>query len=249
MTHLTLRFYGDLGDFLPYRRRGREFAHEVEGSPSVKDVIEALGVPHTEVDVILANGASVDFTYRVGEGDLVVVYPAGVAPEGIELNHLQPALPAEPRFILDVHLGRLAAYLRMLGYDTWYATEAEDADLAERAEREGRVLLTRDVGLLKRGSVQLGAFVRGAEPERQLVEVARRFRLSGTFAPFTRCLGCNGPLAAAEKAAVLDRLPPKVSALYDEFQQCGSCGHVYWKGTHHQHMLALIERVDRARGT
>jgi uncharacterized protein with PIN domain len=190
MTRLTLRFHGELNESLPRRRRDREVAHDVEGSPAVKDVIEALGVPHTEVDAIVVNDAA-DFAYRVRDGDAVAVYPRGWKPAGIVQRHLQPPLPAEPRFVLDVHLGRLAAYLRMLGFDSWYATGAEDAALAELAEREGRILLTRDVGLLKRGNVQIGAFLRASDPERQLAEILERFQLSAMSAPFTRCLRCN----------------------------------------------------------
>jgi uncharacterized protein with PIN domain len=244
MARLTLRFFGELNDFLPYVRRARAFELTVEGSPAVKDVIESLGVPHTEVDDIITNGASVDFAYRVHNGEAINVYPVGWPVEMSSDLHLQLPPPTEPRFILDVHLGRLAAYLRMLGFDSWYANQCDDDELAARAEREGRILLTRDVGLLKRGNVLHGHFVHATTPELQIHEVAHRYALGDKLRPFTLCLRCNGLLVPAARETVMSQLPPKVRDAHDEFQQCSACGHIYWKGTHFERMQRLIDRIS-----
>jgi len=242
MNTLTMRFHGNLNDFLPYARRERAFAVSVEGRPAVKDVIEAVGVPHPDVDMIVANDVSVDFRYIVRAGDLIEVFPVGVAVTLTPMRHLCLAPPA-PRFVLDVHLGRLAAYLRLLGFDTRYANACDDDVLARIAHDEERILLTRDVGLLKRGAVIYGAFIRETQPERQAAEVMRRFRLLGAVRPFARCLSCNGLLAPAARTAVAGRVPERILTEFDRFQVCGACGKVFWPGSHYQRMQGLIARL------
>ncbi|HLY32058.1 MAG TPA: Mut7-C RNAse domain-containing protein, partial [Ktedonobacterales bacterium] len=158
-------------------------------------------------------------------------------------QRVTPAIPIEPRFVLDVHLGRLAAYLRMLGFDTLYENHCDDDVLARISSEQARILLTRDVGLLKRGVVVYGYFVRATQPEAQLAEVARRYRLLGLIQPFARCLRCNGLLAPAPKAEVADVLPPNVRDDYEEFRRCQACEQVYWRGTHYQRMQRVIARL------
>lgn len=243
MAQVTIRFYAELNDFLPRERRQRPFTVTVAGQPTVKDLVESLGVPHTEIELIVVHGVSVDFTYTVREGDAISVYPVFESLDVTPLLRVRPQPLREPRFVLDVHLGRLATYLRMLGFDTRYENDADDPTLARVSAEEHRILLTRDRGLLKRGTVTHGYYVRETNPERQLAEVCRRFDLAGAIAPFSRCLRCNGPLVAAPKATVLDRLPPRVRAEYDEFQACPSCGGVFWQGTHYQRMRQLIARL------
>lgn len=248
MTRLTIQFYGEIEEFLPLARRGHTFAYEVEGTPAVKDVIEALGPPHTEVGAILANGAPVTFAYQVQEGDDIAVSAVSLANEVAPEQRVCPPLPATQRFVLDVHLGRLAAYLRMLGFDTLYENHCDDDVLARISSEQQRILLTRDVGLLKRGVVVYGYFVRATQPEAQLGEVAHRYHLLGGIQPFARCMRCNGFLAPVAKAEVAESLPANVLADYDEFRRCQSCGQVYWRGTHFQRMQALIARLTEAGG-
>jgi uncharacterized protein len=182
---------------------------------------------------------TVHFTYRPAAGDVIDAYPPAAHPPA---RPLRPPL-GSPRFICDVHLGRLAAYLRMLGYDTLYSNDQDDALLAAIAGAEGRVLLTRDRGLLKRSAVVYGAFVRATDPEAQLREVARRFALHPAATAFQRCLRCNGLISPVAKAAILDQLPPKTQRYYDAFWRCGACGQIYWRGSHVQQMQAVIDRV------
>jgi uncharacterized protein with PIN domain len=217
----------------------------VHGEPAVKDVIEAAGVPHPEVDVILVNGQPVTFAYRVHPGDEIAAYPVDAAGGDTAHpgQHLQPPITSEPRFVLDTHLGRLAAYLRLLGLDAAYDNHRTDEELADCASREDRILLTRDVGLLKRGAIRQGHFVRATHPAQQLHEVVLRYDLTRFLRPFTRCLRCNTPLAPVAASAVADRLPPAVRTRQHEFWRCPACERVYWRGSHYQRMLALVERL------
>lgn len=243
MKHASFRFYAELNDFLPSDRRAISFVHAFEGNPSVKDVIEALGVPHPEVELILVNGASVDFSHPVQDGDRISVYPVFESIDIGPLVRVRPRPLREPRFVLDAHLGRLATHLRMLGFDTLYRNDYQDEELARVSAGEERILLTRDRGLLKRREVTRGYYVRETHSGRQLSEVMRRFDLRGGMSPFRRCLRCNGLLQPVSKEMVLDRLPPRTKATYDEFHVCGSCGRVYWKGSHYRRMEGFIERV------
>jgi uncharacterized protein len=178
----TVFLHGDLVDFLPAWQRSEDPAvleRSFDGHPAVKDVLEALGVPHPEVAALAVSGVPVGLDQRLHDGDRVEAWPAAQAAA----LGLVPALAqapedaADPSFVVDGHLGRLAAHLRMLGFDTWYRSDAADDLLAAMAATERRILLTRDRGLLKRSIVRRGAFVRSDRPVEQLVEVARRFGL------------------------------------------------------------------------
>ncbi len=243
------RFYAELNDFLPAERRQRTFIHPFELSGSIKDMIEALGVPHTEVDLILVNGRSVDFSYLVRDGDRISVYPVFESLDITPLIRLRPDPLRETRFVLDVHLGRLATYLRILGFDTLYRNDYADEELARISSSEGRILLTRDRGLLKRSVVTHGYCLRTTNPRQQLIEVLRRFDLFDSIKPFQRCLHCNGLLQPVDKAAIVDRLLPKTRQYYDEFRRCQGCDRIYWPGSHHRRMQKFIEGVLQSRPT
>jgi uncharacterized protein with PIN domain len=243
MNLAYFRFYAELNDFLPPSRRFVAFPQPFEVSGSVKDLIESLGVPHTEVDLILANGESVDFSYLVQDGDRISVYPVFESLDITPLLRVRPRPLRQTRFVLDIHLGRLAGYLRMLGFDTLYRNDYRDEELARLSQEEERILLTRDRHLLKRRAVEHGYCLRETRPRRQLLEVLDRFDLSGSQAAFTRCLRCNGLLEPVAKEQVADRLPPDTREHYQEFHQCASCGQVYWKGSHYQRMVQFIQSL------
>jgi uncharacterized protein with PIN domain len=247
---VVFQFHGELNDFLPRRRRHTRFVHSFDHRASIKDVVESLGVPHTEVDLILVHGRPVDFGYIVRDGNVVDVYPASAATATrapVEARLSPPPLP-EPRFILDAHLGKLAAYLRLLGFDTLYRNDYHDEELARVSAEELRILLTRDRNLLKRGVVAYGYFVRETTPRRQVVEILRRFNLVGVLAPYRRCIRCNGLLEPVTKAEVLDQLAPKTRLFFDEFHRCLDCGQIYWKGSHYEPLQQFIERVLQNEG-
>ncbi len=237
------RFYAQLGDHLPPWRRGVSFEHAFTGSPAVKDVIEALGVPHGEVDLVLANGRAEPFRYRLRHGDRVSVFPAFRSLDISPRPRLRPPRPDVPRFLLDVHLARLARYLRLLGFDTTLDPALDDPELADLAVEEGRILLTRDRGLLKRGTVVHGYWVRATDSRAQLAEVVASLDLARLARPFSRCMACNGRLAAAAKSDIARRLPPRTRLDHDDFQTCAACGRLYWRGSHFQHMRALVTEV------
>ncbi len=241
MTRLTLRVYQELNDFVSPSRRGRESEIDVKGSPSVKDVVESVGVPHTEVDVILVNGESVGFGRLVREGDRVAVFPRFETFDITPVLRLRPAPLRNPRFVLDGHLGRLAGYLRLFGFDCLYQTQWDDAVLASVSAREERILLTRDRGLLKRAEVTRGYCPREDHPRRQLVEVLRRFDLLGAARPLTRCIACNGELQVVSRSEVLGQIPADVARAKEAFTRCRSCRRVYWEGSHFARLIAVIE--------
>ena len=240
MPSAAFRFYAELNDFLPAARRFTEFSHNFLDIATVKDFIESFGVPHTEVDLILVNSAPVDFSYRVQDGDRVSVYPMFEAFDIAGVSRVRPQPLRNPRFILDTHLGRLAAFLRMLGLDCLYRNCYVDEQLASISRDEQRILLTRDVGLLKRGAVTHGYFVRETNPRRQLQEIVCRFDLARLARPFSRCLRCNTLLQEVEKAQVLALLPPRTAEAHDEFRRCPTCSRVYWKGAHYRRMMGLV---------
>lgn len=241
------RFYEELNDFLPPEKRKVAFDYPLQRRASVKDIIEALGVPHTEVEVILANGRSVDFGYIVGNGDRISVYPMFESLDIRPLLKLRELPLRQPRFVLDCHLGRLARYLRHLGFDTLYRNDYKDERLAAISADEHRILLTRDRDLLKRRIVSHGYFVRNHDPRKQLDEVLDRFDLYADIKPFGRCTRCNGMVAAVDKNSILDQLEPKTLRYYDEFWRCDSCGQVYWEGSHFEKMKLLIAELDPSK--
>ncbi len=240
-THF--RFYGELNAFLPPERRGRSFAVDCNGRVAVKHQIEALGAPHTEVDLILADGDPVGFDHILVDGQRVAVYPSFRSLELTGIPPLRSPLERPARFILDVHLGQLASYLRLLGCDTRYAIDLEDAALAKIAHDEGRVLVTRDHGLLKRRQVVYGCCLWSRDPWEQLLNVALRYGLWREFRPWSRCLRCNGLLRSVPKEAVEHQLQPKTRRTFDDFRQCAACNQVYWHGSHAPSLMAVIERV------
>lgn len=243
MAEARIRFYAELNDFLPAELRFQELSYRFLDVTTVKDRIEAYGVPHTEVDLILVNGEPVDFTWRVRDGDRVSVYPVFESFDIAGLTRLRPEPLRQPRFVLDTHLGKLAQYLRMVGLDTLYRNCYTDEQLAEVSRGDRRILLTRDVGLLKRSAVTHGYFVRETDSRRQLAEIVRRFDLARLMRPFSRCMRCNGELESAAKEEVRGRIPPGAAELYNEFRLCPECGRVYWQGGHYRRMRQWVETL------
>ena len=248
MSLAVLRFYAELNDFLPSERKQVAFVHEFSIRSSVKDIIESLGVPHTEVDLILANGESVNFSYHVENGDRISVYPVFESIDIGPVLRVRPDPLRTTKFVVDIHLGRLAAYLRMAGFDTLYEREATDETLAHLSSRENRILLTRDRGLLKRSLVTHGYCVRENFPRQQLAEVIRRFDLQSSAQPFCRCMRCNGLLELVSKESILEHLPFSIRQSHDEFRWCMTCGRVYWPGSHYQRMKTLYESLLNIAG-
>jgi uncharacterized protein with PIN domain len=241
MPSAHFRFYEELNDFLPPTRRKVRFEHRFSGQPAVKDLIEAVGVPHTEVDLILINGRSVDFSAPIVDGARISVYPVFEALDITPLLRVRARPLRTSRFVLDIHLGRLARYLRLLGFDTWYRNDYEDAELARISKSANRILLTRDRGLLKRSAVTHGYYVREGDARRQAQEVLARFHLYRAARPFARCLNCNGEVKAVDKAWIVDCLEPKTRRYFDQFWRCEGCQRLYWQDSHYERMRRLAQ--------
>ncbi len=235
-----VRFYAELADL----SGDAEIAAPVGEPRSVKDLVESLGVPHPEVALVVVDGRPVGFDHLVVGGERVAVYPPF---HGIDLAGVTTVAPApiEPRFVLDVHLGTLTRRLRLLGFDCWYRTDADDTELARVAVDDRRILLTRDRGLLMRRVISHGYCPRSDDPELQALEVIRRFDLTGRMAPLTRCVNCNGGLTPVDKAEVLDQLPPRTRVEFDDFARCERCGQVYWPGSHVDAVDGFLNRAAR----
>ena len=235
MEEADFLFLGGLDEFLPLKKRGSKVHLVFEDHQTIKHLIEALGIPHVEVGEMLVNGAPVGPEYRPRSGDRIEVRP------------VVPGYPQEPRFLLDNHLGRLAAQLRMLGFDCLYHNDFEDSDMAGLLLKDLRILLTRDRRLLMRKTIQLGYCVRSLDPDRQILELVARFDLARWAKPFRRCIHCNTLLEAVDKSDVFNRLEPKTKLYYNEFSICPNCSKIYWKGSHWERMQASVTGILSTR--
>ncbi len=232
MATARFLFYGELADFLPRERRGVEFDYACARAATLKNAIEALGVPHTEVGRIVVNSATATLQRLVRESDAVEVFPWETEESG-----------PDPAFLADAHLGGLARFLRMLGFDTLHDHAYRDADIVRLAIEERRIVLSRDRELLKCRDIARGCYVHALKAEAQLREVAQRFALAAKAKPFTLCLRCNVPLEPIEKERVVGLLPHTVAALQDRFFRCRACERIYWPGSHYERMRAALDRM------
>jgi uncharacterized protein with PIN domain len=243
MHKIYFRFYEELNDFLPEEKQKVRFTHNYIDRASVKDIIESLGAPHTEVDLILVNGKSVGLDYLINDGDDISVYPVFESLDITNVQHLRPKPLREPKFIADVHLGKLTRYLRMMGFDVLYKNDFDDNEIVNFSLTEMRAILTKDRGILKRSEVTHGYWVRSTKIKEQVLEVIKRFDLINIIKEFSRCIECNSVLKPISKNEIIDDLPPKVSKSQESFSRCPACKKNYWEGTHHQKMLSFIQSV------
>jgi uncharacterized protein len=243
MAHARFRFYEELNDFLPEPRRRRDFDIPIDRARSVKDAIESAGVPHTEVDLVLVDGASVGFGHVLRGGERVSVYPMFERLDIGPVLRLRPMPLRDPRFVADGHLNKLARHLRMAGFDVLCEIGWDDDRIVALAAEGRRTILTRDKAMLRRGDVDRGYFVRATASEAQLAEVLRVLQLQALVAPFTRCRVCNALLEDTSRESVLDRLPDKVRELHHRFKRCPGCGRIYWEGTHYERMQRVLEEA------
>jgi len=242
--HALFRLHSPLNDFPSASDRHAWVKHDFNGCPSVKDAIEAIGVPHPEIRVILIDGRPVDFTYNLVGAERVEVFPPDQHP-AVDQRFLLPVRPPHrPTFILDVHLGGLARYLRLAGFDSLYSpTDWGDEYIATTAQAESRIVLTRDVGLLKRSSVRYGRWLRHIATRAQFQEVVEHYDLRPSFRPFSRCTHCNGPVTPIDKTQIANRVAKTIYAEYSEFSLCQNCHRVYWKGSHYDRIRFLLNNV------
>ena len=241
--YVEVRAYAELNDFVAPESRGVTVRRPFRSHQTVKDVLEAMGIPHTEVDLILVNGDPQGFEHRPATGDRIAAYPMFEALDIGSTARLRPTPLRDPRFVVDVNLGRLARLLRALGFDVCWSSDADDQTLADISLGQQRILLTRDRGLLKRRAITHGLFVHSDQAEQQTLEVIRRLDLNQRLAPLTRCLRCNGKLATVSKDDVIDQLEPLTRRYYDAFSRCTARGRIYWAGSHYARLIGLVERL------
>jgi hypothetical protein len=242
---VTLRVYGELRYFVDADRGHLDVPI---GAPrSVKDVVESAGIPHPEIALLVVDSASVGFGHLIRGGERVAVYPPFHTIDVAVTSLVEPPTP-EPRFVCDVHLGRLVRRLRLLGFDTWYRTDTDDDELVDVAVSQERILLTRDRGLLMRRVIVHGYCPRSHHADVQAQEVLRRFRLVDAVQPMSRCARCNGMLRAVDKATVLDVLPPRTRVEHQQFARCRDCGRVYWPGSHTSRISRFVDAARHAAG-
>ena len=241
------QFHGSLAKLAVTNSAEEMVDYSFNGHPAVKDSIEALGVPHTEVDVITVNGQSVGLDHPLQNGDVVGVFPFAWQLECEPLVRLIPPPPEPLRFILDVHLGKLARRLRLLGFDTAYRNDFSDAEIARRATAEERIVLTRDRGLLKRKTVRHGCLLISGDLQQQLEVLQNRYGVLDRVDPLVRCPACNGPLRVVDKTDIADQLQPKTMRHFHDFRRCSECGKIYWRGSHAEKILAWLRQIRGRR--
>ncbi len=240
---ITVRLYEELNDCLPREKRKADVPLTIAADTPVGTLLEDLGIPAHKVEMVRVGGMSVDFHYRLRDGDHISVYPVFESFDISEQLRVRDHPLREPRFVLDAHLGKLAAYLRMLGFDTLYKNDFKDRMLMALSRNNGRILLSKDRTLVYKSGLTRVYEVKALRPRAQLNEVLERFDLYGLARPFQRCMLCNALLETAHKDDVTGRVPPHALQSHDTFRVCPACRKVYWAGTHYQHMHRLIEQL------
>ena len=250
MPEVHVRCYAELNDGLPLWRRFRDSSLALEREATVADLIAVLRIAEADVDLVLLNGTSAPLDAPVHDGDRLALYPVFESFDIGGTQRIRTRPLRAPRFVLDVHLGKLAAHLRMLGFDAAYRTDAKDEELIRESVAAQRILLSRDRALVVDPRLSRAFAIRSGDPTEQLAEVMERFQLRALLHPFTRCLRCNESLIPVARDEVVTLLPPRVRDSQTEFHRCPSCRRVYWPGTHQDRMRAFIDRVldgDTAR--
>lgn len=235
MKNATFDFAPELQPLLKHELRGKPVNINFRGEQSVKHLIESLGIPHTEIGQLSGNRVKIGQGTIVQNGDRIKIWPVGPS-----------YLAKEPQFVIDGHLGRLASHLRMLGLDCLYNNAYEDDKLVEISVEQERILLTRDRLLLMHKVITQGYLLRSLDSNEQLSEVVCRYRLAKWIKPFKRCMRCNKPLEPVEKETILEKLEPLTKKYFHEFMLCPSCDQVYWKGSHYERMMEVINRISNS---
>jgi uncharacterized protein with PIN domain len=243
MPKAPFRFYEELNDFLPKHRRKADFEATFKGKRSIKDMIEALGVPHTEVDLILVNGNSVDFNYILQDNDRVSIYPVFESLNITDVTRLRKIPLRRNKFIADINLGNIVKYMRALGLDLYYDSLLSTREIIEISKRENRIILTKSSKLLKFKDVSHGIYIRNGTTTEQIRRIIDYLDIKDDIKPFSRCLRCNALLNIVLKENILGRIPPKTIEFCDEYVQCQSCNKIYWKGTHFINMKKVVKQI------
>lgn len=237
---ITFRCYAEINDFLSEEKKGKAFIHYLKTPVLVGEAIESIGIPLSEVDLILVNSKPVNFNHRLYQDDYVSVYPVFESFDISDISKLRSRPLRVCKFILDAHLGKLAKYLRMLGFDTLYQNDFGDKEIIRIANEENRIILTRDKLLLKSKIVQHGYYVRAVNKHQQLSELVNKFDLYSQFKTFTRCMTCNAELVPKLKNELKGKIDDNILETFDRFYYCYNCDKVFWQGSHFKRMERYI---------
>lgn len=240
---MKIRFFSELNDFLPEKKKYMQLLIELNRQSSVKDIIESFGIPHTEVELIIIKGISLDFSYIVKNDDFISVYPKFESLDIRSILKIRKTPLRKIKFVLDQHLGKLSRYLRLYGCDSLYRKDFSDVELAEISSTSNRILLTRDIGLLKRSKVTHGYWIRSSIPREQLIEIIQRFDLKKEYNLFSRCIVCNGTITDVNKEEIIALIPKKIALYYSTFYRCTECKKIYWRGSHYDNMNKFMTKV------
>ncbi|SPD74953.1 conserved hypothetical protein [uncultured Desulfobacterium sp.] len=243
MVSVTLSFFNELKDLITARRRNSRIELRFNDKRSVKDLIESVGVPHTEVDIILVNGKSVDFRYSIHDGDSICVYPVCETEEPSGAIHLAPISRLRGRFIADTNIHDIVRYMRALGLDVYFNPSLSPRGIIDISRQEDRIILTRSKSLLKHNDAVIGFLLRRGQVEAQIRDIINRFAIRKEIKPFSRCLNCNTLLAPVDKNVIEERIPNKTRAYCDKYAICPSCDKIYWEGSHVMEMKKVIEEI------
>ncbi len=245
LKNITFRCYAELNDFLLPEHRQKPFIHPLKTPVSLGEAIESLGIPCSEVDLVLVNSEPASLDQRLFENDVVSVYPIFETLDISELKGKHSSALRVSRFILDAHLGKLAKYLRMLGFDTLYRNDYGDEEIIDLAAKDNRIILSRDKLLLQSRRVTHGYYIRATEKHKQLREVVRKFDLYSQFKSFSRCMTCNAGLVPKSRQEISHLVQPDILNLYEEYYFCPACGKVYWQGSHFKRMESFIRELTQ----
>ncbi len=196
---------------------------------SLKDCLESIGIPHTEVESCFVDSQQVSNTHIMLPDEVITIEPRRSIPF------------KEQSFLLDVHLGKLTTYLRLLGFDAVYFSSIEHEKLLEGAE--GSVILTRSRDLLKHKRVSEGMLIRDTQTQEQLREVMRRYQLKDSYRFLYRCPNCNGLLQEVSKESVAQELEAETLLWIESYFRCPSCSKIYWYGSHYTKLEELLSRL------
>ncbi|MFN8671837.1 MAG: Mut7-C RNAse domain-containing protein [Candidatus Sericytochromatia bacterium] len=244
MNNAKFLFYGELNFFLPYNKKGQVIDISFKESPSVKDAIESLGIPHTEIGLIKLNDISIGFNYKLNDKDSFHIYPVNYSQEAKDNNLLRPKIK-EYKFMVDANIGKMSKYLRMMGFDTYYDLSIDDKEIVEIAEEQERIILTRDIGMLKRKIATHGYFIKSTDINEQVLEVIQRFELKDKINEFSICLECNTKVIRVNKEKVKDNVPERIFFDYEDFYECVKCKKFFWKGSHYDKMINDIKNFKK----
>jgi uncharacterized protein with PIN domain len=240
-----LHFHDELVSMLTSKPTNGTIVYPVNRKASIKDVIESLGPPHTEIYKIHINDTEVDFTYILNKKDVVEIYPAKKPVDVTQKTILRPMPLTKIKFITDVNVGKLARLMRLIGFDTTYNRAWDDTEIAEQSLATGRIVLSRDKNCLKRTKIIYGKWIRNNSPKEQLRTVIEEYGLWPAIKPFTRCILCNVPLRSVQKETIITYLQPLTKKYYNKFSQCPNCLQIYWEGTHYEEMKKFLENIKK----